>query len=807
MRLLKFIVLSALSLALVYALNSSLTLKGNALPPLGKFFAPFTGFWNNIESGDTEELNFNFEELTGEVKVLVDDRGVPHIFAENIPDALFVQGYLTAKDRLWQMEITHRSASGRLSEIFGERALKSDIKNRRIGNKHYAVNRLKTWSELAKGEEGLYLDHYAQGVNSYIESLSPADLPLEYKLFGHEPERFSPLHSTLIVTKMAQRLCGREEDLEKTNLLALLGEDEFNFLFPEHNPQQSPIVADSNQVNTPIASEMEMVRAETYPFEPMEKPNPSNGSNNWAVSGEKTQSGFPILCNDPHLGMSLPSIWHEVQIHTPDMNVYGVTIPGIPGVIIGFNEDIAWGVTNVAHDVTDFYKIKWTDSARTKYDFLGQEKDAEIIFDTILVKGQEAVVEKLIFTELGPVVYQEEDHPEKDLIMRWIVNETPEDFEIGTFLELNKAKNYKDYRKALSHYSTPAQNFVFADNAGDIAITVTGKLPKKEKGQGRFIYPEISEDNLWKGYIPFDSLPHAYNPATNFVGSANQRSTGINYPYYYNGRFDHYRGRILNRKLSQMENIDAEDMMALQNDTESLLAEDALPVLLEYINTDGFNSTEKQMIKLLSEWNGRFDKDLQAPVIFKTWIYNCYDLIWDELDVLAEKNAISKPNMWRSIELMKEMPDNKYFDIKETPVKETAGDIIQMAFEQSFDQLKEELSQADFNWGKHWSADVKHLSNLPAFSHNGLETGGFMFALNAIRGNHGPSWRMIVELGKYPKAYGVYPGGQSGNIGSKAYDSNLEAWTNGEYFELKFLKDAKDNSFGSDYSILNFKKS
>ena len=190
--------------------------------------------------------------------------------------------------------------------------------------------------------------------------------------------------------------------------------------------------------------------------------------------------------------------------------------------------------------------------AKTKYNYLGKVKAIEEIQDTIDILGEEPYIHSLKYTELGPIVYSEADHPEQDLIMRWLVNEDPTNFELSTFIDLCKAKNYKEYRAALSKYAIPAQNFVFADNSGDIAITVTGKFPVKEEGQGKFIYEEITENNLWKGYIPFDSLPHAYNPSTGFVGSANQHSTSPNYPYYYNGRFDHYRGRILHQKLSKI---------------------------------------------------------------------------------------------------------------------------------------------------------------------------------------------------------------------------------------------------------------
>lgn len=806
MKSIKFLILSALSLGFVYLLSNPLQLKDTQLPALGNFFNPFEGFWSNAKTNPISLDATTFPVLQEDVQVKIDVRGVPHIFAQNMSDAIFAQGYLTAQDRLWQMEITHRSASGRLSEIFGKRALKSDIQNRKIGNEHYAIKRNQKWNEFAKGDEKIFLSQYAKGVNAYIETLDERSLPFEYKLFNHKPEAFQPLHATLIVTKMAQRLCGREEDLEKTNLLAALGAEAFDYLYPDYNKAQSPIVADSNQVSYPKGSASAEQTVSFYDHEPFEKPNPSNGSNNWAVSGDKTRSGKPILANDPHLGMTLPSVWYEIQIHTPEMNVYGVTLPGIPGVIIGFNENIAWGVTNVSHDVTDFYKVNWADKAKTKYNYLGEVKAIEEIQDTIKILGEEPYIHDLKYTELGPIVYSEADHPEQDLIMRWLVNEDPTNFELSTFIDLCKAKNYKEYRAALSSYAIPAQNFVFADNSGDIAITVTGKFPIKEDGQGKFIYEEITENNLWKGYIPFDSLPHSYNPTSGFVGSANQHSTTPNYPYYYNGRFDHYRGRILHQKLSKMNDIRAEDMMALQNDSESLIAHDILPALTAMVDEGDFNALKKGMLQMLRDWDMKFDKDSKAPILFYSWWKNIYKLTWDEIDAIAENRAVYKPGDWRTIEMIQEDSSSKYFDIQETEAKEKASDIINLAFEKTYQELEGRINEEAYDWGTYWSAQVMHLSKVPALSHPNVEVSGFKYALNAIRGSHGPSWRMIVELDEYPKAYGVYPGGQSGNPASKLYDSNLDAWTKGDYYELQFMKSPDDDRFGSDYNTLTFKK-
>ncbi|MFQ5448075.1 MAG: penicillin acylase family protein, partial [Saprospiraceae bacterium] len=560
MKILKFLFSLVLTIGLVYLLHSPQKVQDNDVPPLGHFFSPFSGFWQNAESPEHfASRHLEISGMKGKVSVKFDERMVPHIFAGNLEDATFAQGYITAMFRLWQMDMISRLSGGRLAEVMGDRLLDNDKLQRRRGMVHGAMNNLKGWQKSP--ENFALIQSYAAGVNSYVLSLKPKDFPLEFKLLNYTPEHWTALKSALVKKYMDKTLCSGEDDLESTNALQVFGQEMFDKLYPEYNPKQTPVIPAGTKwdfapatVDAP-APVQEAVGLLDQELPPKEREHV--GSNNWAVSGTKTKSGKPILCNDPHLRLTLPSIWFEIQIHTPGMNAYGVSIPGIPGILIGFNEHAAWGETNVGQDVTDWYKINWTDAAQTSYEWDGGVKKAALVVDTFWVKGQRApVLDTVKWTVWGPVVYDDPTNPRAGMAMRWLAHDEPNPEDIATFLGLNKSRNYNDYREALSNYDYPAQNFVFASNDGDIAITANGKFPLKLKEQGRFVQDGSYSGNAWKGFIPRDQIPAIKNPERGFVASANQHTTDPTYPYYYNAMsFDDFRARYLVGELSKMDNI------------------------------------------------------------------------------------------------------------------------------------------------------------------------------------------------------------------------------------------------------------
>lgn len=817
MKIIKFLLSLSALVGLVYFLNKPIVLKEplpgdptktktTTVPALGPFFSPFTGFWQNAESiGDFVPQKIEVPEMKGKVKILFDERLVPHIFADNLQDAAFAQGYVTAMLRLFQMDLTTRAAGGRLAEVIGPDALENDKLKRRQGMALGAARAVASWKQ---NEEVMGLiDAYTAGINKYIAGLHPKDYPIEFKLLGYRPEPWSAYKTALVKKYMDQTLCFGEDDLEASNALNILGASMFKSLFPEYNPKQSPVIPTGTTWNfQPLKSQKAPAPTEAIGLihnKVYEKERGIVGSNNWAVAGSKTRSGKPILANDPHLKLTLPSIWFEVQVHTPEANFYGVSVPGIPGALIGFNEHYAWGETNVGQDVLDWYKITWTDAQKTSYQFDGGVKAAKIVIDSFLVKGQDGLAYDTVkWTEWGPIVYEEANNGWHDLAMHWIGHETPNPAELLTFAGLNTGNDYSSYRKSLAHYDYPAQNFVFAANNGDIAMTCNGLYPIKNKEQGRFVQDGSNSKNGWSGFVPKDQVPAVKNPIRGFVASANQHSTDPSYPYYYNStHFDHFRGRYLNQRLTEMDSITAADMMKLQNDNFSLHAAEGLPALLKQVDTSEMNTLQKGILTKLRQWDFRFDKDKIEPVVFVTWWDNFYEMSMDEVTAWKDSIPILLPEKWRVIELLTYSPGDIVFDDKKTAERETAQQMATASFLAATKELSDKLLNPKFNWSMFKEFSLMHIARIPAFSKTNLDVGGYGQALNAISGSNGPSWRMVVELGDEIKAHGVFPGGQSGNPGSPYYATGLDKWLAGEYNELFFMKNAEDKRKPTLYSI------
>ncbi|MCB9343676.1 MAG: penicillin acylase family protein [Lewinellaceae bacterium] len=805
MRVLRFLLALSATLFLLWFLTSTHSVKGKNLPPLGSFFNPFSGFWQNAEpkNGLTFQ-DVNIPGLAAPVKVVYDDLMVPHIFAENRLDAARVQGYITAQYRLFQMDLTVRKASGRLSEVIGDRTMKVDLDSRRKGLAFAAENDLKGWAKYP--ETMALFAAYTEGVNAWLDKMTPADYPIEYKLLNFSPEPWTILKCALITEAMAETLCAREEDLAATNSLRHFGIDTFNYLYPEWNSKQDPIIPDTGQwksmplLKAPPAFDLSgsigMIHDNTnQPFERPEMDPYQLGSNNWALAGSKTKSGKPMLANDPHLMLTLPSIWYQVQIHTPNYNCYGVSIPGSPGIVIGFNENVAWGVTNVSHDVSDYYKIDWTDDSRMQYKLDNEVKDVELRVETIKVKGQKDIIDTVKYTAFGPVRYgNDPENPLFDYALRWTALDVPEFSNLEVFMKLNAAKGYADYKAAIYGYDAPAQNFVFASNAGDIAIQVQGKFPLRGQEQGRFLQDGSSWANAWQDHVPWEQVPSMKNPSRGFVFSANQHSTPPSYPYYYLGNFEDFRGRRIYNRLTNTSAVTLDSMKSFQLDNFSQRAADALPAMLHLLDRNALNQEEKSMVDLLATWNFQYDGGQLAATLFDSWVDSCYALTWDEIDhLMAAKTPALYPDGWRWIEMLQTDTSSVFFDIVETPVKETARDIVLEGFKR-MEAYFSEHPESKKIWSESRPFTIKHLAGIEAFSRLDLKPGGHKSAPNAVNRTHGPSWRMIVDLAGETKAVGVFPGGQSGNPGSKWYDNMVESWANGEYYDLLFLKSADQQS-------------
>jgi penicillin amidase len=794
----KALVCILIPILLAYALNT----KFGDAPPILKFLNPFTGFWQNAEgNGLNAKNNISLKGAKAEINIIFDDRMIPHVFAQNDHDVYYAQGYVTAMHRLWQMDFQTRFAAGRISEIVGDKAIEVDRYQRRMGMVYGAENSLQGMMEDPKSKEMILA--YTAGINDYIHSLSKANYPIEYKILDFKPEDWTPLKCALLLKQMSAILAMGSDEFYMTNILKKFGPEITKNLFPDYPFKEDPIIPVGTQWNfKPLAlPEMPKAVAEIFGSTIQTKQKVEGiGSNNWAVSGAKTASGMPLLANDPHLDLSLPSIWYQIQLNAPGLNTYGVSLPGAPGVTIGFNKDIAWGVTNVAADVLDFYQIKFKDETHQQYWYNNAWKNTSKRLEEIKIRGGKTEVDTVYYTHQGPVVYLEKSSYSKaknvpiGSALRWIAHEKSN--ELMTFYLLNRGKNYTDYRKALTYYTAPAQNFVFASNENDIAITPNGKFPLKWKTQGKFILDGSNPADDWQGWIPAEQNPTVKNPPRNFVSSANQSSTDPSYPYYINWEFAPYeRGKRINDRLAVMNKANVDSMRNLQMDSYSIAAQNLLPYLLPLVNQGQLNATQKEAFNITTKWNKFFEAKEIAASVFDLWSKRLFFNIWD--DEFTVKNIPMRyPSRDRSIELIQKEPNSQWFDNVNTKQKETLADMVNEAFKYTCDSLERKYGSIGKNWewGNVKNTNVPHLAKIPGFGTKPLHIGGGKSTVNAMSEANGPSWRMVIELGKTPKGHGVYPGGQSGNPGSPYYDNMVNTWAEGKLYDLFFMQSQDDNS-------------
>ena len=797
MRIVPFLVSAAATVGIVYALNRN----WGSVPPLGKFMSPQQGFWQNAEPEDMDfGGNMSFPALKGKASVYFDERLVPHVFAENDEDLYFIQGYLHAKFRLFQMDLQTRAAEGRASEIAGPVAIDYDREQRRLGMRYAAENAVM---EMEKDPLSLAVySAYTKGVNAYIESLSESELPIEYKLLNFRPEPWSNLRTALLLKMMAKMLSsGTESDFENTHARSIFSAEQFAMIYPEVDDSLRPIVpkgtlfpAPGFQPVAPAQADSLYLNAWPEPLQQREtdRPDPGNGSNNWVVAGSKTASGAPILANDPHLELSLPSIWYEMQLNAPGTNAYGVTLPGSPFVIIGFNDQIAWGVTNAGRDVKDYFEIRFKDDSKKEYWYNGQWTPTKLREELIHVKGSADVRDTVAYTVFGPVQFDQSfkapDAETRNLAVRWVAHEPSN--EGFTFYRLNRAKDYNEYLEAISTFQCPAQNFVFASKAGDIAIWQQGRFPARWKDQGLYIMPGQDSSFDWQGYIPQAENPHALNPERGFLESANQRPVDSTYPYFIPGGYITPRGMAIEKFLSGMSNVTVQDIQRLQNNYYNIQAEMIRPVLLKYVNQEGLSSAARDYLAVVQSWDLEAGPASRGQTIFQAW--------WDSLQVQIwsdDLNQISPAAAWPSAEttlegLLRDSSAFVYIDNRLTPEVETLGQQVTKALEKATPYLQELDQEGRLEWAPYRKPTIYHLlkQNLLPFARQDLPVGGNGNIINAMKHSHGPSWRMVAQMGATTEAYGVYPGGQNGNPGSRYYDNFVDSWVKGEYFPLWVMR-------------------
>jgi penicillin amidase len=781
-------------------------------PALGSFLDPAGGVWALARTASPPPHDeARIPGLSAPVEVLVDDRGVPHVFARSEEDAWRAQGYLVARDRLFQMELSTRAASGTLSGLVGLRALEADRAARRRGLA-WGAERLAaadSQSLLSRAARA-----YSQGVNAWIDAMRPADLPLEYRLLGARPARWQPLSTYYFFSQMALTLAYEDETLERMRVRSLVGAAAAEALFPLNSPIQEPI-----QPNGLGAPRYDFVR----PFAPPGPPDASAavaaderatiglalgltprrpgdgdaiGSNNWAVAPRRAAAGHSLLSGDPHLELSLPSVWYEIHLHVdggPD--VAGVTFPGSPGVIIGFNRNVAWSFTNTGADVRDHYAETVDDSvAPAKYLLDGAWRPVERRVEFLRGKRGELLhTDTLYFTHRGPMV--KDRH--RWLSVRWTPFETPggEDF-----LRLDRAGSVAEWLDGWKGYAAPAQNGIAADRAGAIAIRSTGRYPiRPGDGRGDEIRDGSRSAADWTGYIPLAEYPFALDPAQGYLASANQQPVDprVNPRYFGSNWYSPWRAMRINQLLRTDSSVTPDDMRRFQTDPGSARADAFVPVFLAAAaalqNAGRSDDTLRRAAALLAEWDRRYTRENRLAVLFEAVMAALPRLLLDELvptGADSGEGPVAVPQDAVILELVADS-SNAWWDDRRTPGVEGRNETLARALKAGLSSaLRDHGSPegAGWLWSNAHHANIYHLLRMPALSALELPVQGGTSTLSPSpgQGTHGPSWRMLVELGPEVHAWGTYPGGQSGNPASPWYLDRVPRWTAGELDTLLF---------------------
>jgi penicillin amidase len=779
-------------------------------PALGALLDPAHGVWALAR---TAELPNDDNEVLGTlgstVEVRYDRRGVPHIFATREEDAYRALGYVVARDRLFQLWLQTIAASGRLTEIAGPAALPLDREMRRLGlpwSAERKLAQLDTTTEAAR-----MVRAYSEGINAYIDHMSRDELPLEFRLLGLKSvPHWDPLNSLLLFNRMGWTLAYIAPELERALAASRVGAAAAASLFPENSPIQEPIqpngrkaprfdftsvtppgAADSVDSQTLIAALDDFLPASAAVIGDDPAESRALASNNWAVAPLRSATGSALLAGDPHLELSLPSIWYEAQLVVPRaLDVYGVTIPGLPGIVIGFNRDIAWTFTNTGADVLDFYTEKVDDAAQpTKYYVDGTWRPiAQRIERYRGSKGETLAVDTVYFTHRGPLRRENGQW----LSMRWTVLEPSNETE--GFRLAAKARDADEFLRAMGlYYRSPAQNMLVADRHGTIAIRSTGRFPVRPGGGSGFAIRDGSTlANDWRGYLPPEFAPQAHDPDQGYLASANQQPIDPKVaPYWLGGAYDPWRALRINQILRADSAVTVDQMRAFQTDPGSAFADFFVPYFLNAARwgvahpVPGVDSSKlAEGSRLLGEWNRRYTRDNRRAVLFELAYRELENRTWDELATSGGRRVIT-PSSAVMAELLADST-SQWWDDHRTAHHETRDEILVASLVAALDTARARYGNPQrkgWTWSRVRHANIWHPLRLPSLSALDLPIQGGRSTLNPSSGSggFGASWRMVVEAAPNElKAWGTYPGGQSGNPASSRYKNHLQQWLNGE---------------------------
>ena len=787
------------------------------------------------------------EGLDGEVNIYRDAMGIPHIYATTAHDIFFAQGYVHAQDRFWQMDAWRHIGSGQLSEMFGEGQVETDAFLRTLGWRKTAE---AEWEQLDPDARAILVS-YTEGVNAYLKDHSGTALSLEYAVLGllspdYVIEPWEPVNSLTWGKAMAWDLRGNMgEEIERAELLKTLTPEQVALLYPEY-PEDHPVIvnkigeggqaATTNSANSfdYSALNLDALSHNASLLDPVLGPlGDGIGSNSWAVSGALTDTGKPYLANDPHLGIQMPSIWYQVGLHCVEktdkcpFEVAGFSFAGVPGVVIGHNDKLAWGFTNVGPDVMDLYIEKVNPENPNQYEVNGKWVDFETYDETINVVGGEPVTITVKKTRHGPVISDTygptknigdpEDTsfiPFKDRVggvelpdqyviaLAWTALTPSTPFE--AIWGFDKAQNWEEFREAASNFHVPAQNLLYADVEGNIGYQMPGDIPIRKNGDGTLPVPGWTDDYEWEGFIPFEELPYALNPEEGYIVTANNQVNPWDYPYMITKDWDYgYRAqRIVDMIKNAPGKIDKEYIQSMQGDATDLNAESIVPVWKE-IDYKAASENEAYAIDLMQNWDYTCKADSQACALFQRFWWNLdQNTINDDV---PERNAVSGGS--KDFETFRHLlpePDNFFWDDKlTTDVTETRDDIFIASLVETVQQLEKdygkdpakwprwgELHTATFRNGTLGESGVFLIEDL--FNRGPFETNGGQSLVNATGWDLGtsfevdwlPSMRMIVDFNNLNDSLTVHTTGQSGHAYHPHYDDMALFWADVSYYPM-----------------------
>jgi penicillin amidase len=755
--------------------------------------------------------------LKSEVTVERDKWGIPHIRAASVEDLAEAQGFVTAEDRLWQMDLLRRAARGQLSEVLGPATLEID-KDFRVLNFSRAA---EVDMQMMSPEVRRVMEAYARGVNHFIE-LRSNRLPIEFTLLHYKPKPWQPSDSLVLACYMYRTLTDtRQEELRRAVVTAKVGPELAKDLFradasmdhfvvggsregkegraaqadddPDDDSPDAEDVLKASQttVTSPLAPELQDLTAalvgevRDWLSESQREIRQSLGSNNWVVSGEHTATGKPLLANDMHLELSLPPIWYEVHLTAPEWNVKGFALPGAPLVVVGHNDRIAWGFTNNGADVLDLYIETFNPANPDEYRVNGEWRKANVYDEVIKVKGRMDEHMRLVVTRHGPVVKQEGN---KSYAMRWTVLEPGA---LCTFYNwLGKAQNWGEFREIMKGIWGPGQNVVYADVDGNIGYILGAHVPVRKKGHGEIPVPGDTDDYEWTGYIPFDELPQAFNPESGLIVTANARVTGPNYKQYITDHWEEpYRTARIYDLLHDKQDLRPEDMLRVQADTYSyphvFIAEQLVAAARVSPPKD---ERARKLIEQAKDWNGMADANSPVVTFLNATMYRALHLILQPH--LEEDTEIYQ---WRSLAFLQRV-------LTERPARWLPSDyknydeLLSAAADAAVKRLQEKTNDKDpddWAWKRFNYLDMLHpigreglLKKLLSITNQAQS--GTEFSPRAAGRHHGPSERYVANLADWDSSIMVITGGESGQPGSEHYRDQYPYWFEGKAIYAPF---------------------